>query len=130
MEVGLCRGSSSDRRVMGGVAGALAGRHRRKGQVWSTAGGATVLGLPVARARPGNVLGVVVGVVSVKGGGLPAERGELARAGDRDDAGGLAPLVVRVRSALMQAMLGAPRDVDRAWLWPCWRRASVSPMRG
>jgi hypothetical protein len=38
MEVGLCRGSSSDRRVMGGVAGALAGRHRRKGQVWSTAG--------------------------------------------------------------------------------------------
>jgi hypothetical protein len=69
---------------------------------------ATVRGLPVARARPGNVAGAVVGVVSVKGGGLPAERGELARAGDRDDAGGLAPLVVRVRRALVQAMLGAP----------------------
>jgi hypothetical protein len=69
---------------------------------------ATVRGLPVARTRPGNVAGAVVGVVSVKGGGLPAERGELARAGDRDDAGGLAPLVVRVRRALVQAMLGAP----------------------
>jgi hypothetical protein len=33
---------------------------------------------------------------------------ELGRAGDRDDAGRLAPLVVRVRPALVQAMLGAP----------------------
>jgi hypothetical protein len=139
---------------MGGVAGALAGRHGRKVKSGRLRGvrlifegltsrpgvrcgspsrggrgrpepaahsrsrkpSATVLGLPVARARPGNVPGAVVGVVSVKGGGLPAERGELARAGDRDDAGGLAPLVVRVRPALVQAMLGAPRDVDRAWV--------------
>jgi hypothetical protein len=116
---------------MGGVAGALAGRHGRKVKSGRLRGvrlifegltsrpgvrcgspsrsgrgrpepaahsrsrkpSATVLGLPVARARPGNVPGAVVGVVSVKGGSLPAERGELARAGDRDDAGGLAPLV-------------------------------------
>jgi len=74
-----------------------------------------VLGLPVARARPGSVPGAVV-VLSVKGGGLPEKRGELARAGDRDDAGGLAPLVVQVRPALVQALLGAPGDLNRAWV--------------
>jgi hypothetical protein len=91
---------------MGGVAGALAGRHGRKVKSGRLRGvrlifegltsrpgvrcgspsrggrgrpepaahsrsrkpSATVLGLPVARARPGNVPGAVVGVVSVKGG--------------------------------------------------------------
>jgi hypothetical protein len=36
----------------------------------------------------------MVGVISVKGGGLPEKPGELAGAGDRDDSGGLAPLAV------------------------------------
>src|SRR3954463_811866 len=58
--------------------------------------------------------GAVVGVRSVKRGGLPEECGELARAGDRDDAGGLAPLVVEVLPALVQAALGAPGDFDDA----------------
>ena len=52
--------------------------------------------------------------VSVKGGGLPEERGELAGDRDRDDAGGLAPLVVQVLPALVQAALGAPGDLDDA----------------
>jgi hypothetical protein len=51
---------------------------------------------------------------SVKRGGLPAECGELARDGDRDDAGGLAPLVVQVLPARVEALLGAPRDRDDA----------------
>src|SRR5579863_2787764 len=42
-----------------------------------------------ARARPDSVPGAIV-VVSVKGGGLPEERGEFACDRDRDDAGGLA----------------------------------------
>ncbi len=58
----------------------------------------------------------MVGVCSVKGGGLPAEGGELARAGDRDDARGLAPLAVKVLPALVQASLGAPGDLDDAWV--------------
>lgn len=73
-----------------------------------------MVGLRGARARPGSVAGAVVGVCSVKGGGLPEERGELARAGDRDDAGGLAPLVVQVLPALVQSPLGAPGDLDDA----------------
>ena len=52
------------------------------------------------------------GLWSVKGGGLPEERGELAGARDRDDAGGLAPLMVQVRPALVEASLCAPGDLD------------------
>src|SRR5579862_5210281 len=77
--------------------------------------GATCVGLPVARARPGSVPGAVV-VVSVKGGGLPEECGEFAGDGDRDDAGGLAPLAVEVLPALVQALLGAPGDRDDPWV--------------
>ena len=44
----------------------------------------------------------------------PRECGELARDGDRDDAGGLAALVVQVLPALVQASLGAPADRDYA----------------
>ena len=51
---------------------------------------------------------------SGRGGGLPAERGELAGAGDRDDAGGLAPLIGEHFPALMQPALGAPGDLDHA----------------
>ena len=67
-----------------------------------------------ARARPGNVPGAVVMIGSVKRGCLPEETGELARDGDRDDAGGLAPLVVQVLPALVQPALGAPGDRDDA----------------
>ena len=68
-----------------------------------------------ARARPGKIPGaLMVGGVSVKGGGLPEERGELARDRDRDDVGGFASLVVEVRPALMQAVLRAPGDRDHA----------------
>src|SRR5947209_16349522 len=47
-----------------------------------------------ARARPGNVPGAIVGVLrsGIEGGCLPEECCELARDGDRDDAGGFAPL--------------------------------------
>src|SRR4051812_50154554 len=58
----------------------------------------------------------MVGVWSVKRGGLPAEGDELAGAGDRDDAGGLAALVVQVLPAGVQAPLGAPGDLDDAWV--------------
>src|SRR5919197_1016866 len=72
-----------------------------------------------ARARPGSVPGAVVGVRSdIERGGLPAERGELARDGDRDHAGGLASLVVQVPPAGVQAPLGAPGDLDHAWVLP------------
>ena len=56
----------------------------------------------------------MVGVLSVNGGGLPAERGKLAGAGDRDDAGGLAAGKAQVLPTLMHAALGAPRDLDHA----------------
>jgi len=55
---------------------------------------ATLAALMVARARPGSrrhAVGDVEGG-SVQGRGLPAERGELAGAGDRDDTSGLATL--------------------------------------
>jgi hypothetical protein len=56
--------------------------------------GATVVGLPVLLvAAPAAPRGAVVGAGSVKGGGLPEEAGELAGAGDRDDAGWFAPLL-------------------------------------
>ena len=90
---------------------------------------ATVLGLPGARARPDSVPGAIVGVWSVKGCGLPEERGEFACARDRDDTGGLAPLDVQVLPALVQASLGAPCDLDDAWvlamLAACEGRADV-----
>jgi hypothetical protein len=63
---------------------------------------------------PGSVAGAIVGVLSVNGGGLPEERGEFAGAGDRDDAGGLAPLDPQPRPALVKAPLGAPGDLDQA----------------
>ena len=53
---------------------------------------------------------------SVQGRGLPAERRELARAGDRDGSGRLAACLAEVRPALMQAPLRAPRDSDDAWV--------------
>src|SRR6478672_9631683 len=64
-----------------------------------------------ARARPGSVPGAMIGVGLVKRGGLPEERGELARDRDRDDAGGLASLAAEVLPALIQAPLRAPRDL-------------------
>src|SRR6266511_2783619 len=74
---------------------------------------ATVLGLPGARVRPGSAAGAIV-VVSVKRGGLPEECGELARAGDRDHSGRLAPLLVEVLPALVQTPLRAPGDLEHA----------------
>src|SRR5215211_6609764 len=53
---------------------------------------------------------------SVKGGGLPAEGGELARDRDRDHAGGLAPPVSQLLPARVQAALGTPGDLDHAWV--------------
>ncbi len=50
--------------------------------------------------------------VSVQGRGLPAERGELARAGD--DGGRLAAPLAEMRPALVQAPLRAPRDLNDA----------------
>jgi hypothetical protein len=67
----------------------------------------------------------VVGAWSVKRGGFPEECGELACAGDRDDAGGLAALVVQVLPAGVQAPLGAPGDLDDAGVV-----AVLAPMRG
>ncbi len=56
----------------------------------------------------------MIGVWSVKGGGLPQEGGELAGTRDRDDAGGLAPLAVQVLPARVETSLGAPCDLDHA----------------
>src|SRR4051794_37117964 len=56
------------------------------------------------------------GATSVDGRGLPAESGELAGAGDRDDAGGLAPLTVQQLPALVQPALSLPGDRDHAWV--------------
>jgi hypothetical protein len=53
---------------------------------------------------------VVVG--SVKCCCLPEERRELARAGDRDDAGGLAAAVAEVLPALVESSLCSPSDSD------------------
>src|ERR1019366_7883230 len=72
-----------------------------------------------ARGRPGSVPGAVVWVGSVKGGGLPQERGELAGAGDRDHSGGLASLLAQVLPALVQALLGAPGDRNHARVLAC-----------
>ena len=51
---------------------------------------------------------------SGKCGGLPEEAGELARAGDRDDAGRFASLPLEVLPALVQAPLAAPGDLEHA----------------
>ena len=69
-----------------------------------------------ARARPGNVPGARVWGFSVKGCGLPEERGELASARDRDDAGWLAAVAVQVLPAGVEALLGAPGDLDHTWV--------------
>jgi hypothetical protein len=50
-------------------------------------------------------------VVSVQGRGLPAERGELACAGDHHRSGSLAAGAREVRPALVKAALAAPRDL-------------------
>src|SRR5262249_58174159 len=49
---------------------------------------------------------------SVKGGGLPAECGELARARDGDRPRRLAALCGEVHPALVQALLAAPGDLN------------------
>ena len=72
---------------------------------------AAVVGLPVARARPGSVPVALFGRGSVKGGGLPEESGKLACAGDHDDTGVLAAAVVQVHPALVKAPLGTPGDL-------------------
>ncbi len=54
--------------------------------------------------------------VSVQGRGLPAERGELARAGDGDGPGRRAAVLAEVCPALVQAPLRAPRDLNDAWV--------------
>ena len=48
----------------------------------------------------------------VQGGGLPAERGELARARDRDGPRRLAALSAEVHPAPVQALLAAPGDLN------------------
>ena len=53
-------------------------------------------------------------VRSVKGCGLPEEGGELAGAGDGDDAGGLPSLLAQVLPALVEPLLGTPGDGDYA----------------
>src|SRR5215218_11279508 len=59
---------------------------------------------------------VGVGCCSVHGGGLPAKRGELARACDRDRAGRLATICAEVSPACVQTTLCAPGDRDDAWV--------------
>ncbi len=93
---------------------------------------ATVVGLRGARARPVNVPGAVIGVRSVKGRGLPEERRQFAGAGNRDDAGGLAAVLVQVPPALVDASLGAPCDRNHAGvlggLATCERVADYRPV--
>ena len=74
---------------------------------------ATSCGPMVSRARPGSPgrARYVCGG-QVEGGGLPAERGQLARERDRDHAGGLVALTAQHRPALMQTALRAPGDLD------------------
>jgi hypothetical protein len=74
---------------------------------------ATDLGLVVLARAPAAPVARCPAVRSVERGGLPAEGGELAGAGDRDHAGGLAP-AGEVVVALVQALLGAPGDRDHA----------------
>jgi len=56
----------------------------------------------------------MVGELSGTRGGLPQERGQLTRAGDGGNAGGLAPLAIQVLPALVQAPLRTPGDLDHA----------------
>ena len=68
----------------------------------------------MSRARPGSVPGAVIRIGSVKVGGLPAEGGELAGAGDRDDAGWLAAALTQVLPALVEPLRCSPGDRDQA----------------
>jgi hypothetical protein len=58
----------------------------------------------------------MIGVRSVKDGGLPAKPGELAGDGGRDPAGGLAPRFAQVLPAWVEAALGAPGGLDDGWV--------------
>lgn len=58
--------------------------------------------------------GGVRGLFSVERGGLPAECGELACAGDRDDAGVFAAALTEVCPACVQTLLRAPGDLHDA----------------
>src|ERR671917_879694 len=63
-----------------------------------------------ARARPGSAGGRYVGWGSVDQRRLPDEAGELARAGDGGDVGGLAALGGELVPLAVEAPLGTPRD--------------------
>src|ERR671917_246386 len=63
-----------------------------------------------ARARPGSAGGRYVGWGSVDQRRLPDKAGELARAGDGGDVGGLAALGGELVPLAVEAPLGAPRD--------------------
>ena len=94
-----------------------------------------------ARARPGSVPGAIVATGGlVKRGGLPEESGEFSGNGDRDHAGGLFPLAVKVLPALVQPAIGQtlarrqhgqdPRVIEIAWraqrrLHQRWQRLHI-----
>src|SRR5918999_6322300 len=63
-----------------------------------------------ARARPGGAGGRYVGWGSVDQRRLPDKAGELARAGDGGDVGGLAALGGELVPLAVEAPLGAPGD--------------------
>ena len=73
----------------------------------------------------------MVGVAELgEGGGLPAEGGELACAGDRDHAGGLGARAAQHRPALMQPALCAPRNFDHARVLAVLAAGEVLAPRG
>ncbi len=69
-------------------------------------------------------------LVSVQGRGLPAERGELARAGDRDRPGALAARAREMRPALVKAALAAPRDLHDTGILACLASGDALTDRG
>ncbi len=76
-----------------------------------------------SRARPGSTgRARVCRRRSAEGGGLHAERGELTRAGDRDDAGGLAALLAQDASVMQSAL--ARQEISMTRVLAVWRRAS------
>ena len=111
--------------VTGAASGRLAAHSRSRASVRRLWAFLVLVRAPAAsRARSS-------GVWLVKGGGLPAERGELAGARDRDHTGGLAALVVEVLPALVQACVGrARRSRSRGGPLRACRRASLSPIAG